>query len=144
MEVGQGPNVGCSAKGKKYIKSVRINIAYFLFEIDLKQRDCLSSFLLNFVSVYAFRKVDENRGGGGTSVAWNTSSGHADDVNVLSESINGVKERIAIIFLSLSLWVYSKLNFGRFFSFLILYIIGRTHWTGDQPVARPLVTHRTT
>jgi hypothetical protein len=33
---------------------------------------------------------------------------------------------------------------GHFFSFLILYTVGRTTWTGDQPVARPLPTHRTT
>jgi hypothetical protein len=26
----------------------------------------------------------------------------------------------------------------RFFSFLILYIVGKTPWVGDQPVARPL------
>jgi hypothetical protein len=32
----------------------------------------------------------------------------------------------------------------RFFSFLILYTVGRAHWTRDQPVARPLPTHRTT
>jgi hypothetical protein len=31
-----------------------------------------------------------------------------------------------------------------FFSFLILYTVGRAHWTGDQPVARPLPTHRAT
>jgi hypothetical protein len=30
------------------------------------------------------------------------------------------------------------------FSFLILCTIGRTPWTGDQPVARPLPIHRTT
>jgi hypothetical protein len=30
------------------------------------------------------------------------------------------------------------------FGFLILYTVGRTPWTGDQPVARPLPTHRTT
>jgi hypothetical protein len=36
------------------------------------------------------------------------------------------------------------LNLGRFFSFLILYTVGRTPWMGDQPVARPLPTHRTT
>jgi hypothetical protein len=30
------------------------------------------------------------------------------------------------------------------FSFLILYTIGRTPWTGDQPFARPLPIHRTT
>jgi hypothetical protein len=46
--------------------------------------------------------------------------------------------------LSLSLWLYSPLNLGRFFSFLILYTVGRTPWTGDQPVARPLPTQRTT
>jgi hypothetical protein len=30
------------------------------------------------------------------------------------------------------------------FSFLILYTVGMTPWTSDQPVARPLPTHRTT
>jgi hypothetical protein len=29
------------------------------------------------------------------------------------------------------------------FQFLNLYTVGRTPWTGDQPVARPLPTHRT-
>jgi hypothetical protein len=32
---------------------------------------------------------------------------------------------------------------GRFFSFLILYTVGRAPWTEDQPVARPLPAHRT-
>jgi hypothetical protein len=36
------------------------------------------------------------------------------------------------------------LDLGCFFSFLIFYTVGRTPWTGDQPVARPLPTHRTT
>jgi hypothetical protein len=36
------------------------------------------------------------------------------------------------------LWLYSPLlDLGRFFSFLILHTVGRTPWTGDQPVARP-------
>jgi hypothetical protein len=35
------------------------------------------------------------------------------------------------------------LDLGRFFSFLILYTVGRTTWTRDQPVARPLPAHRT-
>jgi hypothetical protein len=38
--------------------------------------------------------------------------------------------------LSFSLW--------RFFSFLILHTVGRTPWTGDQPVSSPLPTHRKT
>jgi hypothetical protein len=36
------------------------------------------------------------------------------------------------------------IGLGRFFSFLILYTVGRSPWTGDQPVARPLSTYRTT
>jgi hypothetical protein len=43
------------------------------------------------------------------------------------------------------LWLYSPLlNLGRFFSILILYTDDRTSWAGDQPMARPLSTHRTT
>jgi hypothetical protein len=49
------------------------------------------------------------------------------------------------VYRSVSLWLYSPLlDLGRFFSFLILYTVGRTHWTGVQPIARPLLTHRTT
>jgi hypothetical protein len=44
----------------------------------------------------------------------------------------------------LSLWFYSPLELGRFFSFLILYTVGKTPWTSDQPAARPLPTHRAT
>jgi hypothetical protein len=37
------------------------------------------------------------------------------------------------------------LDLGRFFSFLILlYTVGRTPWTENQTVERPLPTHRTT
>jgi hypothetical protein len=43
-----------------------------------------------------------------------------------------------------ALWLYSPIDLGRFFSFLILYTAGRTPWTGDQHVERPLPTHRTT
>jgi hypothetical protein len=40
--------------------------------------------------------------------------------------------------------LYSPLlDLGRFFTFLILYTPGRNPWTWDQPVARPLPTHRT-
>jgi hypothetical protein len=35
-------------------------------------------------------------------------------------------------------------DLGCFFSFLILYTVGRAPWTGVQPIARPLPTHRTT
>jgi hypothetical protein len=47
--------------------------------------------------------------------------------------------------LSIYLWLFSPLlNYGRFFSFFIPYTVGRTPWTWDQPVARPLPAHRTT
>jgi hypothetical protein len=36
----------------------------------------------------------------------------------------------------------SFLGLGRFFGFLILNTVGRTPWTGDQPITRPLPTHR--
>jgi hypothetical protein len=48
------------------------------------------------------------------------------------------------IYLSIYLWPYSPfLDLGRFSSFLIFYTFGRTPWTGDQPVAKPLPAHRT-
>jgi hypothetical protein len=38
----------------------------------------------------------------------------------------------------------SMLDLGRSFSFLIQYTVGKTPWTGDHSVARPLPTHRKT
>jgi hypothetical protein len=49
------------------------------------------------------------------------------------------------IYLSIYLWLYSPLlDPGCFVSFSILYEVGRTPWTGNQHVARPLPTHRST
>jgi hypothetical protein len=45
------------------------------------------------------------------------------------------------IYLSMALQSF-LLHLGRFFSFLILYTVGRNPWTGDQPVGRPRPTHR--
>jgi hypothetical protein len=48
-------------------------------------------------------------------------------------------------YLSICLSIYSPLlDPGRFFSFLILYTVGNTPWTRDQPVAMSLPTYRTT
>jgi hypothetical protein len=47
------------------------------------------------------------------------------------------------IYPSIHLSIYgSLLDLGRFFSFLIFDTVGRTPWTGDQPVARSLPAHR--
>jgi hypothetical protein len=35
------------------------------------------------------------------------------------------------------------LDLGLFFGYLILYTVGRTPWTGDQPIAESLPIHRT-
>jgi hypothetical protein len=52
------------------------------------------------------------------------------------------------IYLPTYLYVYlicgstALVDLGRFFSFLILYTVGSTLLAGDQPVTRPLPTHR--
>jgi ABC-type polysaccharide transport system permease subunit len=52
---------------------------------------------------------------------------------------------VYLILFFFSIWLYSPLlGLVCFFSFLILYTISRTPWTGDQLVTRPLPTHRTT
>jgi hypothetical protein len=51
------------------------------------------------------------------------------------------------VYLSISLFLFGSTaleDLSSFFSFLILYTVGRTPWTGDQPVATLLPTHRTT
>jgi hypothetical protein len=50
---------------------------------------------------------------------------------------------LSSIYQCMALQSFVLLDLGRFFSFLILYTVGRNLWTGDQPVARPLPTHRT-
>jgi hypothetical protein len=42
------------------------------------------------------------------------------------------------------LWLYSPCGPWPLFLFLNLHTVGRTPWTGDFPVARPLPAHRTT
>jgi hypothetical protein len=49
--------------------------------------------------------------------------------------------------LSVCLSIYGStalVDLGGVFRFLILYTVGRTPWTGDQPVTMPLPTHRKT
>jgi hypothetical protein len=47
-------------------------------------------------------------------------------------------------YLPIYLWLYSLLlDLGCFFSSLIFYTVGRTPWSGDQAVVRPLPAHMT-
>jgi hypothetical protein len=57
----------------------------------------------------------------------------------------GMPSATLLLLLLLLLWLYSPLlGFGCFFTYLVLYTVGRTPWTSDQPVARPLPKHRDT
>jgi hypothetical protein len=58
-------------------------------------------------------------------------------------SCNKDKHHLSI-YLFIYLWLYSPLlDLGHFFSFLTFYTVGRTPWMEDQPVARPMPTHKT-
>jgi hypothetical protein len=48
------------------------------------------------------------------------------------------------VYLSVCLSVYSPYEPWPLFQFLNPYTVGRTPWKGDQPVAKPLPTYRTT
>jgi hypothetical protein len=61
----------------------------------------------------------------------------------ISFSVEKVLEIKFTIYLSMALQSL-LLDRGCFFSFLILYRVGRTPRTGDQPVVSPPTTHRTT
>jgi hypothetical protein len=52
------------------------------------------------------------------------------------------KNRIIHSFIHQWLYYSPLLGPGHFLSFVILYTVGRTSWTGDQPVARPLPIYR--
>jgi hypothetical protein len=84
-------------------------------------------------NIYPFFSFDfsKNLGRGGRHQAWSSSQ-----APWLSGSL-------FMTYLSLSLQPFFGPLAG-IFSFLILYTVGRTPWTGDQPVARPLPTHRMT
>jgi hypothetical protein len=47
-------------------------------------------------------------------------------------------------YILLVLWLYSPCTPWSLFQFSNVYTVGRTPWTGDQLIARPLPTHRTT
>jgi hypothetical protein len=70
--------------------------------------------------------------------------------HVVTSTVTSSLECYSVVFKILKIFVLSLsvygstdlVGLGRFFSFLILYTVGRTPWTGDQPVERPLPTHR--
>jgi hypothetical protein len=67
--------------------------------------------------------------------------------NTLSINTHDIMSTSLFVCLSIYLPIYGTTalwDLGPFFSFSVLYTVGRTPWTGDQPVARPLSTHRTT
>jgi hypothetical protein len=70
-------------------------------------------------------------------------SEHEEEVKCIEPRYSTVLCISSNLFIYYLLWLYSPLlGLCRFFSFLILYTVGSTPWTGDQPDARPLPTHR--
>jgi hypothetical protein len=65
---------------------------------------------------------------------------HCTDYTLLISSINTM-----YVYLSIYLWFYSPLlDLSRFFNFLLLYTVGRTPMTLNQPVARLYTKHTQT
>jgi hypothetical protein len=60
------------------------------------------------------------------------------------ETYGSNSELPTLYYTSIHPWLYSPCGPWPLFQFLNLYTVGRTPWTGDQPVSRPLPTHRTT
>jgi hypothetical protein len=64
-------------------------------------------------------------------------------IELIKSRIQGSSDWVCEICLSVYGCTVLFFDSGRFCGFLIIYTVGRTSWTGDQPVARPLPTHRT-
>jgi hypothetical protein len=64
-------------------------------------------------------------------------------VKLLGERRHFHKSLMLVVYLFICGSTVLLLDLGRFFSFLILYTVGRAPWTGDQPVAMPLPAQRT-
>jgi hypothetical protein len=97
----------------------------------LKKETWFRTPLLNFASSKTF--------------PWSQSENSRTSLQRQLTSIsNCVLSRIINATLPLSHWLYSPLDLGCFFRFLIVSTVARTPCTGEQPIARPLLTHRTT
>jgi hypothetical protein len=100
--------------------------------------------------LYKPQMIDEGDCGatGGMKIGRGNRSTRRKHFTLVTTSFNELISLTALhslsLSLSLSLWLYSPLDLGRFFQFLNLYTVSRTPWTGDQPVARPLPTYKTT
>jgi hypothetical protein len=61
----------------------------------------------------------------------------------IQDNLKSVSELSGIIIIIIILLYSPLFGLGRVFSFLVLYTVSRTTWTGDQSVSRPPPTHKT-
>jgi hypothetical protein len=77
-----------------------------------------------------------------TSAIWPTITRYKNLITEFTSIINQ-SENLSI-YLSIYIWLYSTCGPWPLYQFLNIYTVGSSPWTGDQPVARPLPTDRTT
>jgi hypothetical protein len=102
-------------RGTIGIKKIQVTLktVYFVYEVYMKATGCLN---IIFIKKYRLRARA-----------------------VVFICFWSLQNKFWIIDDSLS---HRPLDLGRFLSFLILYTVNRTPWTGDQPVARSVPTNR--
>jgi hypothetical protein len=70
---------------------------------------------------------------------------HRVSIYIIASNVRMIDEWwIGIIWWTLYLWIYSLCGPWLLSQVHTLYTVRRTPWTGDQPVERPLSTHRIT
>jgi hypothetical protein len=100
-------------------------------------RDVTDILEVHAVSIYRVADCATETSAISPTIAWYK--------NLITEFMSIINESENLSIYLSCLWLYSPLlGLGRFFSSFNVYIVGRTPWTGDQPVARPLPTDRTT
>jgi hypothetical protein len=99
---------------------ISVSAVSLLFSVYLSSLGLLSNGLFNILFFYVLE---------------------IDPLSSMHDTVSQILPIFRFFFLSMTtpLWTLAT-----FFSFLILYTVGRTPWTGNQPVTEPLSTQNNT